>query len=161
MKTAHAVFIIHQVNVSGCFWLTFDHHFRINNPSTRAENSQNILSSWITDLDACKDPLNAAAPLSVLNLRYNRKKSCGCSPVMTDWHEALAEYEISGTSSAVLKGKVHHWKPHHCFCELCAVGNTSSTHTQTFTGLILSVITSVRPSRSRQKLLALMPDICD
>lgn len=62
---------------------------------------------------------------------------------MMRWHGALSENDISGTSSAVLKGKVHHWKPHQCSCGLCAVGTTSCTyvcthihHNQTITCLL-------------------------
>lgn len=95
--------------------------------------------------------------LSILNLYYHADQLEMMYDILA-WSTGIAEYDINGKSSTVLKGKVHHWKPHQCFCGLCAVGIKSCVcalvcvhthHNQTITGLIFSMITPyVRPSWS-------------
>lgn len=138
------VFIIHQVNLLGCFWLWFDYHFNINKSSSGSRNSQNILSSWITHLDAFKSPISAPVPLSILNLYYNRdqlktQSTCTCrmehlqnttsmGHLLLCWKAKwITENLINVPLGSVLLGP-HHAYAHVCLCPHTQQPNHHRTH---------------------------------
>lgn len=145
------LFIIHQEHLFGCFWLVDLAAVWISFQCKQIpQNSQNILSSTITDFESYEGPCFVC--LSMLNLYYNAEKLEMVSAVqrwnagmehlqnMTSmgrlllcWKpKCITENLISVPAGSVLQDHIMHVRT--CVC-------VHIHHNQTITGLIFSMIT--------------------